>query len=546
MQARSDDDLRALTNLWREQLDNAGDPDKQQEHLDDILPEAFAAVREAGVRTLGQRHFDVQIMGGAALHFGWVAEMKTGEGKTLVATLPAYLNALTGGGVHLVTVNDYLARRDADWMGQIYRFLGLDVGVVIPAIEDFEAKRRAYAAGITYGTNNEFGFDYLRDNMAVARDDQVQRSHAYAIVDEVDSILIDEARTPLIISGRADDAQELYVQFSLIVKNLKRDHDYEVDEAKRTVVPSEVGVTAVEKALGVENLYENVNQNFVHQLQAALRAKELFKKDVDYVVQGGEVKIVDEFTGRILEGRRWSEGLHQAVEAKERVKIKEENQTLATITLQNYFRMYDKLSGMTGTASTEAGEFAHTYGLEVVSIPTNQTMVRLDEPDLIYKTEAAKFDAAADDIAERAARRSAGAGRHDLGREVGAGLAAAREAGHHPPGAQRQAARAGGARRHPGRPPRRGDGRHQHGRSRRRHPARRQPGGTRPAGAAGQRHHGRGVAGEVRRAGRAVQGRVRGARRPGARARRALRARHRAPREPPDRQPAARSFRSSG
>jgi preprotein translocase subunit SecA len=404
MHRRSPDELRALTNSWREQLDNAGDDDARQEHLDDLLPEAFAAVREAGVRTLGQRHFDVQIMGGAALHFGWVAEMKTGEGKTLVATLPAYLNALSGGGVHLVTVNDYLAKRDAEWMGQIYRYLGLEVGVVIPQIEDHEAKRRAYAAGITYGTNNEFGFDYLRDNMAVSGDDQVQRSHAYAIVDEVDSILIDEARTPLIISGRADDAQELYVQFAAIVKGLKRDHDYEVDEAKRTVVPTEQGVTAVEKALGVDNLYENVNQNFVHQLQAALRAKELFKDDVDYVVQDGEVKIVDEFTGRILEGRRWSEGLHQAVEAKERVKIKEENQTLATITLQNYFRMYDKLSGMTGTAATEAGEFAHTYGLEVVSIPTNQTMVRADEADLIYKTEAAKFEAAADDIAERARR----------------------------------------------------------------------------------------------------------------------------------------------
>jgi preprotein translocase subunit SecA len=401
MEARSDDELRALTAMWREQLDQIDDHDKKQEHLDDLLPEAFAAVREAGRRTLGQRHFDVQIMGGAALHFGWVAEMKTGEGKTLVATLPAYLNALTGGGVHLVTVNDYLAKRDAEWLGRLYRFLNLEVGTVIPEIDDFAAKKAAYAAGITYGTNNEFGFDYLRDNMAVAREDQVQRSHAFAIVDEVDSILIDEARTPLIISGRADDAQELYVQFAGIVKPLKRDHDYEVDEAKRTVVPTEEGVAAVEKALGVDNLYENVYQNFVHQLQAALRAKELFKRDVDYVVQGGEVKIVDEFTGRILEGRRWSEGLHQAVEAKERVKIKEENQTLATITLQNYFRMYDKLSGMTGTASTEAGEFAHTYGLEVVSIPTNRSLVRLDEPDLIYKTEAAKFEAVADDIAER-------------------------------------------------------------------------------------------------------------------------------------------------
>src|SRR5207344_1620806 len=385
MEARSDEALRAMTDEFRGRLAQCDTKEDRVEMLDDMLPEAFAAVREAARRTLGQRHFDVQIMGGAALHFGWVAEMKTGEGKTLVATLPAYLNALSGGGVHLVTVNDYLAKRDAEWMGQIYRFLGLEVGTVIPSVDDFEAKRRAYAAGITYGTNNEFGFDYLRDNMAVARDDQVQRSHAFAIVDEVDSILIDEARTPLIISGRADDAQELYVQFSAIVKPLKRDHDYEVDEAKRTVVPTEIGITAVEKSLGVDNLYENINQNFVHQLQAALRAKELFKKDVDYVVQGGEVKIVDEFTGRILEGRRWSEGLHQAVEAKERVKIKEENQTLATVTLQNYFRMYDKLAGMTGTASTEAAEFAHTYNLQVVSIPTNRPMVRDDGADFIYK-----------------------------------------------------------------------------------------------------------------------------------------------------------------
>ncbi|HEX9506181.1 MAG TPA: preprotein translocase subunit SecA, partial [Acidimicrobiia bacterium] len=401
MHARSDDELRALTALWREQLDRVEKPDAKLELLDDLLPEAFAAVREAGTRTLGQRHFDVQIMGGAALHFGWVAEMKTGEGKTLVATLPAYLNALGGGGVHLVTVNDYLAKRDAEWMGQLYRFLGLEVGVVIPEIDDFGLKREAYAAGITYGTNNEFGFDYLRDNMTVAREDQVQRDHAFAIVDEVDSILIDEARTPLIISGRADDAQDLYSQFAGVVRSLQRERDYEVDEAKRTVVPTEDGIGRVEQALGVDNLYEHVNQNFVHQLQAALRAKELFKKDVDYVVQDGEVKIVDEFTGRILEGRRWSEGLHQAVEAKERVKIKEENQTLATVTLQNYFRMYDKLSGMTGTANTEAGEFAHTYGLDVVSIPTNRSMIRNDEPDLIYKSELAKFEAAADDIAER-------------------------------------------------------------------------------------------------------------------------------------------------
>ncbi len=394
MQARSDDELRALTAIFRERLADGED-------LDDLLPEAFAAVREAGVRVLGQRHFDVQIMGGAALHFGWVAEMKTGEGKTLVATLPAYLNALEGKGVHLVTVNDYLAKRDAEWMGRIYNFLGLEVGVVLPEIDDPVAKRAAYAADITYGTNNEFGFDYLRDNMADSREDQVQRGHNYAIVDEVDSILIDEARTPLIISGRADDAHDLYYQFARVVKTLQRDRDYEVDEAKRTVVPTEEGIGRVEKALGVTNLYEHVNQNFVHQLQAALRAKELFKRDVDYVVQQGEVKIVDEFTGRILEGRRWSEGLHQAVEAKEGVRIKEENQTLATVTLQNYFKLYDKLSGMTGTAHTEAGEFMHTYNLEVVTIPTNRPMIRADESDLIYKAEDAKFEAVADDIAER-------------------------------------------------------------------------------------------------------------------------------------------------
>jgi preprotein translocase subunit SecA len=401
MERRSDDELRALTVEYRGRLDQVDTREKRVEMLDDLLPEAFATVREAARRTLGQRHFDVQLMGGAALHFGWVSEMKTGEGKTLVATLPSYLNALADLGVHVVTVNDYLARRDAEWMGRVYNFLGLDVGVVLPQIDDPAAKRAAYHSDITYGTNNEFGFDYLRDNMALSVQEQSQRGHFFAIVDEVDSILVDEARTPLIISGRTDDAAELYVQFARVVKGLQRDRDYEVDEAKRTVVPTEEGIGRVEQALGVDNLYEHVNQNFVHQLQAALRAKELFKRDVDYVIQSGEAKIVDEFTGRILEGRRWSEGLHQAVEAKEGVKIKAENQTLATITLQNYFRLYEKLSGMTGTAATEAGEFAHTYGLEVVSIPTNRPMVRVDNADLIYKTEEAKFSAAADDIAER-------------------------------------------------------------------------------------------------------------------------------------------------
>ena len=405
MERRTDDELRALTAEFRGRLDRVGDIATEREArvdaLDDLLAEAFATIREAGRRTLGQYHFDVQLMGGAALHFGWVAEMKTGEGKTLAATLPAYLNSLAGYGVHIVTTNDYLAKRDAEWMGRIYQFLGLEVGVVLPDIDDWNLKRAAYAADVTHGTNNEFGFDYLRDNMAPARDEQAQRGHQFAIIDEVDSILVDEARTPLIISGRSDDAQELYFKFAGIVKGLARDRDYEVDEAKKTVVPTEEGIGRVEEALGVDNLYEHVNQNFVHQLQAALRAKELFKRDVDYVIADGEAKIVDEFTGRILEGRRWSEGLHQAVEAKEGVKIKEENQTLATVTLQNYFRMYEKLAGMTGTAATEAGEFAHTYALEVVSIPTNKPMVRDDGADLIYKSEAAKYEAAADDIQER-------------------------------------------------------------------------------------------------------------------------------------------------
>jgi preprotein translocase subunit SecA len=413
----SDEQLAAKTAEFKQRVDRVRSEAKNADHekeavadvLDEALPEAFAVVREAGKRVLGQRHYDVQIMGGAALHLGWVAEMKTGEGKTLVSTLPAYLNALAGRGVHLVTVNDYLAKRDAEWMGRVHRFLGLRVGVVVPDDATPDEKRAQYNCDITYGTNNEVGFDYLRDNMVVDIAEQVQRGlrdqswspHYFAIVDEVDSILIDEARTPLIISGRAADAAELYYQFARIVRGLQAERDYEVDEAKRTIVPTEEGIARVEQALSVENLYENVHQNYVHQLQQALRAKELFKLDVDYIIQSGEVKIVDEFTGRVLEGRRWSEGLHQAVEAKEGVKIKEENQTLATVTLQNYFRMYEKLGGMTGTASTEAGEFAHTYDLQVVSIPTNRPMVRGDHADFIYKTEDAKFAASVDDISER-------------------------------------------------------------------------------------------------------------------------------------------------
>jgi preprotein translocase subunit SecA len=393
-QALSDDELRAKTGEFRQRLDN-GEP------LDDLLIEAFAVVREAGVRVLGQRHYDVQLMGGAALHFGWVAEMKTGEGKTLVSTLPAYLNGLTGNGMHLVTVNDYLATRDREWMGRLHNWLGLSTGLIVPGNHDPVFKRAQYACDITYGTNNEFGFDYLRDNMAISRDRKVQRGHVYAIVDEVDSILIDEARTPLIISGRPTDAAQLYYKFASIVRGLRRDDDYEVDEEKHTVVPTEEGIERVERQLGIDNLYDGVAQNLVHQLQAALKAKELYKRDKEYVVTGGEVKIVDEFTGRILEGRRWSEGLHQAVEAKEGVRIKEENQTLATVTLQNYFRMYDKLAGMTGTAQSDAAELANTYELQVVPIPTNRPMVRLDQGDLIYKGEDPKFGAVVDDIAER-------------------------------------------------------------------------------------------------------------------------------------------------
>jgi preprotein translocase subunit SecA len=391
----SDDELRGKTAVFKERLANGAE-------LDDIAIEAFAVTREAARRVIGQRHFDVQMMGGAALHFGWVAEMKTGEGKTLVSTLPAYLNGLSGKGVHLVTVNDYLARFHAEWMGRIHKFLGLEVGLIIPGFKDRPAdKRRNYGCEITYGTNNELGFDYLRDNMAGKRDDKVQRGHNYCIVDEVDSILIDEARTPLIISGRVGDAAKLYYRFASIVRSLRRDEDYEVEEDKRVVVPLEPGIEKVEAALGVENLYDDVQRNFVHQFQVALKAKELYRRDKDYIVQGGEVKIVDEFTGRILDGRRWSEGIHQAVEAKEGVKIKEENQTLATITLQNYFRMYDKLAGMTGTAQTEAAELMNTYGLGVVPIPTNMPLVRMDQADLIYKGELGKFNSVVDDIIDR-------------------------------------------------------------------------------------------------------------------------------------------------
>ncbi len=394
MEALSDEELQHKTVEFRERL-------AEGETLDDLLIEAFAVVREAAWRVLGQRHFDVQLMGGMALHFGWIAEMKTGEGKTLVSTLPVYLNALAGKGVHVVTVNDYLATRDAEWMGRVYRWLGLRVGRVGPDVTEPAEKREAYAADVTYGTNTEFGFDYLRDNMQMSRELMVQRGHVFAIVDEVDSILIDEARTPLIISGPADEAAKLYYQFASVARTLERDTDYEVDEEKRHVVPLEPGIEKVERAVGVDNLYDAVSTNYVHHLIKALEAKELYHRDKEYLVDQGEVKIIDEFTGRTLEGRRWSDGLHQAVEAKERVRIKEENHTWATVTLQNYFRLYDKLAGMTGTAETEAAEFANTYNLPVVPIPTNKPLIRADEPDLIFKTEMAKFNAVVDDIVER-------------------------------------------------------------------------------------------------------------------------------------------------
>ena len=392
-EALSDAELRAKTDEFRKRLADG-------ETLDDLLPEAFAVAREAAWRVLSQKHFHVQIMGGAALHFGNIAEMKTGEGKTLTCVLPAYLNALAGEGVHVVTVNDYLAKRDSEWMGRVHRFLGLDTAVILTGMTP-AARREAYAADITYGTNNEFGFDYLRDNMAHSLGDLVQRGHSFAIVDEVDSILIDEARTPLIISGPADSSSKWYAEFARIAPLLKKDVHYEVDIRKRTIGVHEAGVEFVEDQLGIDNLYEAANSPLVSYLNNAIKVKELFERDKDYIVRNGEVLIVDEFTGRVLEGRRFNEGLHQAIEAKERVEIKAENQTLATITLQNYFRMYDKLSGMTGTAQTEAAELDQIYKLGVLPIPTNKPMLRVDQTDLIYKTEEAKFDAVVDDITER-------------------------------------------------------------------------------------------------------------------------------------------------
>ena len=390
----SDEELRAKTDEFKKLVQ------EDDKSLDDIMLDAFATAREASWRVLGQKHYKVQIMGGAGLHFGYVAEMKTGEGKTLTCVLPAYLNALSGKGVHVVTVNDYLAKRDAEWMGRVHRFLGLSTDVILSEKRP-EARRKAYNADVTYGTNNEFGFDYLRDNMAHSLDDLVQRGHNYAIIDEVDSILIDEARTPLIISGPVDGSSQWFSAFARIAPKMTRDIHYEIDERKKTVGIKEEGVEFVEDHLGIENLYAPEHSQLVRYLNNSIKAKELFTRDKDYIVRNGEVVIVDEFTGRILDGRRYNEGIHQAIEAKENVEIKNENQTLATVTLQNYFRLYDKLAGMTGTAETEAAELKSTYKLDVAPIPTNKPNQRKDNVDLIYKTQEAKFEAVADDIAER-------------------------------------------------------------------------------------------------------------------------------------------------
>ena len=392
IQSMSDDTLKAQTSLLKKRLNNG-------ESLDDILPEAFATVREASIRTLKMRHFDVQLIGGIVLHQGKIAEMKTGEGKTLAATLPAYLNALSGKGVHIITVNDYLARRDTEWMGHIYKFLGLSVGCILHGLDDDE-RNAAYSSDITYGTNNEFGFDYLRDNMKFDIDTVVQKELNFAIVDEVDSILIDEARTPLIISGPAEKSTELYHVVNGIIPRLVSERDFTVDEKARSAVMTEDGIAKAEQLLKVDNLYDPKYIEILHHVNQALKAHTLFKRDVDYIVKNGEVIIVDEFTGRLMPGRRYSEGLHQALEAKENVKIENENQTLASVTFQNYFRMYDKLSGMTGTADTEAAEFKKIYDLDVMVIPTNQPMIRNDNPDVIYKTRSEKFDAAINEIVE--------------------------------------------------------------------------------------------------------------------------------------------------
>ena len=453
-------------------------------------------VREAGRRVLNMRHFDVQLIGGMVLHQGKISEMKTGEGKTLVATLPVYLNALSGRGVHVVTVNDYLAKRDSEWMGRLYRFLGLTVGVIVHDLDD-EQRRAAYAADVTYGTNNEFGFDYLRDNMKFDIKDCVQRGHHYAIVDEVDSILIDEARTPLIISGASEESTDKYYKVNRIIPKLEKGEeldvppgdpaqltgDYVVDEKHRNITVTDEGWVKVEGLLGIGNIADPENWPLKHHVETAIKAHALYRKDVEYVIKDGEVIIVDEFTGRMMPGRRWSDGLHQAIEAKEGVKIERENQTLATITFQNYFRMFKKLAGMTGTAETEAEEFEKIYKLEVVVIPTNKQMRRIENPDIVYRTEKEKYFAAADEIQQLAREGPARAGRHDVGRKIGAAVGPAEEERYQARRAQRQVSRARGRDRCPGRTQGHDHDRDQHGRPWHRHPAGRQSGVHGQAGA---------------------------------------------------------------
>ena len=539
VQGLTDDQLRDRTGEFRRKIEAGAT-------MDDILHEAFAVVREAGRRVLGMRHFDVQLIGGMVLHQGKIAEMKTGEGKTLVATLPVYLNGLVGRGVHVVTVNDYLARRDSEWMGRLYRFLGLTVGVIQHDLDDAE-RQAAYGADVTYGTNNEFGFDYLRDNMKYSLDAFVQRGHHYAIVDEVDSILIDEARTPLIISGPSEESVDKYYEVDRIIPRLRREEDFKVDEKARTVNLTEEGVEKVEKLLGVHNLYDPEAMEMHHCIQQALKAHVLFKLDVDYMVKDGEVLIVDEFTGRLMPGRRWSDGLHQAVEAKEKVKIEKENQTLATITFQNYFRMYEKLAGMTGTADTEAVEFDKIYKLDVMVIPTNRPLIRLENPDVIYRTEEEKFRAVV--RGDRGAPRegAAGAGGHGLHREVGAPCRDAEEEGRPPRRPQRQVPREGGGDRGPGRAPGLRHHRHQHGGTRDRHPPGRQsrvPGPEGGGRAGAGRPRGRGS--RLREVAGGVPDPLRRGARPGGGPGRPPHPGHRAPRGPPHRQPAPRPGRPPG
>jgi preprotein translocase subunit SecA len=480
----SDDELKLRTENFRRQLAEGAT-------IDDLLVPAFATVREAAKRTLGQRHFDVQLIGGMVLHEGKIAEMKTGEGKTLVATLPVYLNALAGKGVHVVTVNDYLAQRDADWMGQIYKFLGLTVGNIVHGLDD-EQRKAAYACDVTYGTNNELGFDYLRDNMKMDMDEMVQRGHSFAIVDEVDSILIDEARTPLIISGPSDESSELYYKVNQVVPSMIRDVDFTVDEKSRTIVMTDSGVEKMEKKLQVRNLYAPEEIETLHHVEQALRAHHIYRNEVDYVVKDGEVLIVDEFTGRLMPGRRWSDGLHQAIEAKEGVKIEAENQTLATISFQNYFRMYSKLAGMTGTADTEAEEFAKTYNRDVMVVPTNQRNIRKDSEDVVYRSEGDR---------EAPPEGTAGPRRDRLGREERGGLVApqaARRAAQRP---QREAPPARGRDRRAGGPEGLRHDLDQHGRPRHRHHPRRErrdDGEARGGTGAGSADGGRGGGGVPR------------------------------------------------